>query len=73
MFPNQIRGSALAVAGFCQWFANFLITFTFPPMAAKLGLWGSYTFYAVCAVISFFLVAKFVRETKGKELEEMQG
>jgi SP family sugar:H+ symporter-like MFS transporter len=73
MFPNQIRGSALAVAGFCQWFANFLITFTFPPMAENLGLAGSYTFYAVCSVISFFLVAKFIRETKGKELEEMRG
>src|SRR5437764_1540757 len=73
MLPNQIRGSALAVSGFFQWFANFLISFTFPPMAEKLGLAGSYTFYAVCAVISFFLVQKFIRETKGKELEQMQG
>ncbi|HEY0412857.1 MAG TPA: sugar porter family MFS transporter [Allosphingosinicella sp.] len=73
MFPNQIRGSALAVAGFFQWFANFLISFTFPPMAKNLGLTITYTFYAVCAVISFFLVQKFIRETKGKELEQMQG
>jgi SP family sugar:H+ symporter-like MFS transporter len=73
MFPNQIRGSALAVAGFCQWFANFLIAFTFPPMAEKLGLAGSYTFYGVCAVISFFLVQRFIQETKGKELEQMEG
>jgi len=29
--------------------------------------------YAICAVISFFLVQKFIRETKGKELEEMPG
>ncbi|WP_395623744.1 sugar porter family MFS transporter [Sphingomonas daechungensis] len=72
MFPNQIRGSALAVAGFCQWFANFLISFSFPAMAAW-SLTGSYVFYGVCAVISFFLVQKFVHETKGKELEEMQG
>ena len=72
MFPNQIRGSALAVAGFFQWFANFLISFSFPAMAAW-SLTGSYVFYGVCAVISFFLVQKFVRETKGKELEEMQG
>ena len=72
MFPNQIRGSSLAVAGFFQWFANFLISFTFPAMAAW-SLTGSYVFYGVCAVISFFLVQKFVHETKGKELEEMQG
>jgi len=73
MFPNQIRGSALAVSGFIQWFANFLISFSFPVMAAKLGLTISYTFYAVCAVISFFLVKSLVHETRGKELEQMEG
>ncbi|MDP8913991.1 MAG: sugar porter family MFS transporter, partial [Pseudomonadota bacterium] len=73
MFPNQIRGSALAVAGFAQWFANYLIAQSFPVMARELGLATSYTFYAVCAVISFFLVQKFIHETKGKELEEMVG
>jgi SP family sugar:H+ symporter-like MFS transporter len=73
MFPNQIRGSALAVAGFCQWFANFLVTFTFPPMAKHLGLTLTYVFYAVCAVISYFLVQTMVKETRGKELEHMEG
>lgn len=73
MFPNQIRGSALAVCGFVQWFSNFLISFSFPVMAAKLGLTISYTFYGVCAVISFFLVQKLVHETRGKELEHMEG
>ena len=72
MFPNQIRGSALAVAGFAQWFSKYLIAQSFPIMAAW-SLTGSYVFYGVCAVISFFLVQKYVRETKGKELEEMQG
>jgi len=72
MFPNQIRGSSLAVAGFAQWFSNYLIAQSFPIMAAW-SLTGSYVFYGVCAVISFFLVQKFVHETKGKELEEMQG
>jgi len=73
MFPNQIRGSALAVCGFAQWFSNYLIAQSFPIMAAGLGLAVSYSFYAVCAVISFFLVRKFIHETKGMELEEMQG
>jgi SP family sugar:H+ symporter-like MFS transporter len=72
MFPNQIRGSALAVAGFAQWFANYLIAQSFPIMA-NWSLAGSYTFYAVAALISFFLVQKFIHETKGKELEEMPG
>lgn len=73
MFPNQIRGSALAICGFFQWFANFLISFTFPIMAVGLGLAVSYSFYAICAVISFFLVKRFIVETKGKELEAMTG
>ena len=73
MFPNQIRGSALAVCGFAQWFSNYLIAQSFPIMAAGLGLAVSYSFYAVCAVISFFLVQKFIHETKGVELEDMQG
>jgi SP family sugar:H+ symporter-like MFS transporter len=73
MFPNQIRGSALAVCGFAQWFANYLIAQSFPVMAAKLGLTPTYTFYAVSALISFFLVKSFIHETKGKELEQMEG
>ncbi|MFT4257690.1 MAG: sugar porter family MFS transporter [Pseudoxanthomonas sp.] len=73
MFPNQIRGSALAVCGFAQWFANYLIAQSFPLMASGLGLAASYTFYAVCAAISYFLVRRFIHETRGKELEQMEG
>lgn len=73
MFPNQIRGSALAVCGLAQWGANYLIAQTFPVMAAGLGLAMSYSLYGMCAVISFFLVKIFIRETSGKELEEMEG
>ncbi|WP_339721176.1 sugar porter family MFS transporter [uncultured Paraglaciecola sp.] len=73
MFPNQIRGSGLAVAGLAQWTSNFAITMTFPIMLASIGLAGAYGFYTLCAVLSILFVAKFVYETKGKELEEMQG
>lgn len=73
MFPNQLRGSALAVCGFAQWFANYLVAQSFPLMASGLGLALSYSFYAGCAVVSYFLVSRYVQETKGKELEDMQG
>ena len=73
MFPNQIRGSGLAVAGFAQWIANFAISVSFPAMAAGLGLPFTYGFYAVSALVSFFFVQKMVRETRGTELEDMQG
>lgn len=73
MFPNQIRGSGLAVAGFAQWIANFGISVSFPALAASVGLVVTYGFYAASALISFFFVRAMVHETRGLELEEMQG
>ena len=73
MFPNQIRGSGLAVAGLSQWGSNFAITMMFPIMLASIGLAGAYGFYALCAFISIFFVVRFVQETKGRALEDMQG
>ncbi|WP_416305828.1 sugar porter family MFS transporter [Neptunicella sp. SCSIO 80796] len=73
MFPNQIRGSGLAIAGLAQWATNFLITWTFPMLLTGIGLAGAYGLYAISAAISAVFVIKFVYETKGKELEDMQG
>ncbi len=73
MFPNQFRGSALAAAGFAMWMANFLVTWSFPLLLGSIGLGGAYSIYAVCSLISLFLVLKFVHETKGIELEDMEG
>lgn len=73
MFPNQIRGSGLAVAGAAQWTSNFAITVTFPILLGSIGLAGAYGIYTVAALLSVFFVLKWVYETKGKELEQMQG
>jgi SP family sugar:H+ symporter-like MFS transporter len=73
MFPNQIRGSSLAVAGFAQWIANFAIALSFPVAAATVGLVPTYAFYAVRALISFFFVRALIHETRGRELEQMVG
>lgn len=73
MFPNQIRGSGLAVSGLAQWLANFAVTMTFPLMLTGIGLAGAYSIYTTCALLSVFFVFKFVRETAGNELEQMQG
>jgi MFS transporter, SP family, sugar:H+ symporter len=73
MFPNQIRGSGLAVAGGFQWLANFLITVSFPIMQSGLGLTPTYGFYALSALVSFVFVQRLVHETRGRELEEMVG
>jgi SP family sugar:H+ symporter-like MFS transporter len=71
MFPNQLRGSGLAVSGFAQWIANFAITMTFPIMLATTGLTSAYGFYAISAAISIFFVVRLVRETRGRRLEQM--
>jgi len=73
MFPNQIRGTGLAVSGLAQWGSNFGITMTFPIMLAGVGLAGAYGFYTACAVISIIFVIRMVHETKGVELEDMTG
>lgn len=73
MFPNRIRGSALAVAGAAQWISNFVITMTFPILLAGIGLAAAYGIYAFAALLSVPFVLKYVHETKGKELEQMQG
>lgn len=73
MFPNQMRGSGLAISGLAQWGSNFAITITFPILLAVIGLAGAYSFYALGALLSVFFVIKFVHETKGLELEQMKG
>ncbi|WP_088331442.1 sugar porter family MFS transporter [Lacimicrobium sp. SS2-24] len=73
MFPNQIRGSGLAVSGLAQWGSNFLITMTFPLLLAGIGLAGAYGLYTLGALLSVWFVVKMVHETKGTELEDMQG
>ncbi len=71
MFNNRIRGIALGVAAAAQWLANFAISTTFPSMA-ELGLWFAYGFYTLAAGASFVFVARFVPETRNKELEDME-
>ncbi|WP_406422241.1 sugar porter family MFS transporter [Streptomyces sp. NBC_00873] len=70
MFPNKIRAAALGVAASAQWIANWAITASFPSLA-DWNLSGTYIIYACFAVLSIPFVLKFVKETKGKALEEM--
>jgi len=73
MFPNQIRGSGLAVSGFAQWFANTAVSVSFPALAVAPGLALTYLGYAAFAVLSFIFVRLVVPETRGRELEHMRG
>jgi hypothetical protein len=71
MFNNKIRASALALGAAVQWIANFIVSTTFPPIAFNLGLGVAYGLYAFFAALSFVFVYIFIKETKGKELEDM--
>jgi len=70
IFPNKIRGQAVAIAVAAQWAANYLISSTYPPMMEFSG-GMTYGFYGLMSVISAIFVWKMVPETKGKTLEEM--
>lgn len=71
MFNNRIRAGALGLAAAAQWISNFLISQTFPTLA-DIGLAVAYGLYTTFAVLSFLFVARFVRETKGRQLEDME-
>ena len=71
LFPNKIRGKAVAVAVAAQWAANYFISSTYPAMMEfSSGL--TYCFYGAMSVLSFIFVWKMLPETKGKTLEEME-
>ncbi len=77
IFPNKIRGQAMAIAVAAQWLANYLVSWTFPMMDKSSYLNDlfhhgfSYWVYALMAILSALFMWKFVPETKGKTLEEM--
>ncbi|APY10826.1 D-xylose transporter XylE [Seonamhaeicola sp. S2-3] len=78
IFPNKIRGKALAVAVAAQWISNYLVSWTFPMLDKNTYLLETfnhgfaYWIYGVMGVLAALLVWKFVPETKGKTLEEME-
>ncbi|WP_219844192.1 sugar porter family MFS transporter [Arthrobacter sp. MYb213] len=70
IFPNSIRALALGVAASAQWIANFIVSTTFPSLA-EAGLALAYGIYAFFALLSLIFVIFMVKETKGRQLEEM--
>lgn len=72
IFPNAIRGNATSFSILCLWAAYFILVFTFPILAEKLGTYGPFALYAVICTIGFVFVKTQVKETKGKTLEQME-
>ena len=71
VFPNTIRGGAVAIAVAFQWIFNWIVSTSFVPMANSLGYWFVYALYGVICVLAALFVWKLVPETKGKTLEDM--
>jgi sugar porter (SP) family MFS transporter len=72
IFPNKIRGIATSVAVVSLWAAYFILVFTFPILAQKLGTYGPFWLYSGICLLGFFFVKFRVKETKGKTLEELE-
>ncbi len=83
IFPNRVRSIAMSIAVAAQWLANYFVSFTFPLIvesdANKLqmhgGTWNNslpYFIFSAFIVIIIVFVWKFIPETKGKTLEEME-
>ena len=72
IFPNRIRGAAMAVATVALWIASFILTYTFPILNKVLGASGTFWLYGVISVLGFVFIYKNLPETKGKSLEEIE-
>jgi SP family sugar:H+ symporter-like MFS transporter len=72
VLPLRIRGTAMGVAIFLHWIANFVVSQTFPSLLAALGPGIPFLGYAVIGVLAFIFVSAFVTETKGRSLEEIE-
>lgn len=72
IFPNRIRGAAMAVAVSSLWIACFVLTYSFPTLNKHLGSAGTFWLYAAICVAGFVFIKLKLPETKGKSLEEIE-
>jgi MFS family permease len=72
IFPNRVRGAAMAVAVSALWLACFILTYTFPWLNRHLGPAGTFWCYAGICVAGFAFILLRLPETKGKSLEEIE-
>jgi MFS family permease len=72
VLPLSVRGTAMGVAVFGNWAANFLVSQTFPPLLTALGPGPVFLGYAGLGVLAGLFVKAYVAETKGRSLEEIE-
>lgn len=72
IFPNRVRGVAMATCTFALWTGCCTLTFSFPPMNVALGSSGSFWIYSVICFCGFAYLSRRCPETKGVSLEELE-
>lgn len=72
IFPNRVRGAAMALATTALWSACFVLTYTFPILNNLLEAGGTFWLYAMICLFGFLFILKKLPETKGKSLEEIE-
>ena len=72
IFPNRIRGAAMAAGTTALWMACFALTYTFPILNEQLEASGTFWLYSFICALGFLFVLKKLPETKGKSLEEVE-
>lgn len=72
IFPNKIRGLAMAISTFALWSACFILTYTFPLLNSWLGAYGTFWLYGFICLSGFLFIYRNLPETKGKSLETIE-
>ena len=72
IFPNKVRGIAVATCTFALWVGSFTLTYSFPLLNTALGSYGTFWIYAAICLLGFIFFASKLPETKGKSLEELE-
>jgi MFS family permease len=72
IFPMRIRGTAMGIASTCLWLANIAVSLSFPVLLESIGTSLLFLIYGVLGIVAFVFVYKYLPETKGKTLEEIE-
>jgi SP family arabinose:H+ symporter-like MFS transporter len=72
IFPTRIRGRAMSIATICLWIACTVLTMTFLSLVKAVSATGAFLIYSSMCVLTFLIVWRFVPETKGRSLEEIE-
>lgn len=72
LFPNRIRGLAMSLAVSALWIGSFFLVYTFKYINLALGAMGTFWLYGVICLVSGVVIKKYVPETKGQSLEQIE-